>query len=335
MRGHGDSFKGATFVELLIAMAIFTVVMTAVFSAYINLTRYATDEYRLAESGMETELAKNIIERDIMMAGYGLADDYGEASVNPRPVQVTGEGPNYNLLLRGTAIGILSKSSQGWSYIKSVNPTQIEQWDDERENISYGDRVIYLDPSTREILTIDLTAVFQYPKSPYSLERGVIVYGLHSNNANLPYYTVKYSLGGTPPSICAPGTRNLLRAESKDYDPPVSGQPIMNCVRNFQIAFGLDTMNEDGVIDMWDPSSADAYETRMLGKIIKQIRVHILVQNGNYDPLYIYSNPDTAMHPDMIHVGDSVAGNDITLTERQRNYRWKVISINVTPRNLR
>jgi hypothetical protein len=151
----------------------------------------------------------------------------------------------------------------------------------------------------------------------------------------LPYYTIEYSLGGTPPSVCAPGTRNLLRAESKDYDPPVSGQPVMNCVRDFQIAFGLDTKNEDGVIDMWDPFSADTYETKMLGKIIKQIRVHILVQNGNYDPFYTYSNPDPAISPNMIHVGDSVAGKDITLTERQRNYRWKVISINVTPRNLR
>ena len=334
MWGYEGSCKGATFVELLIALAIFTVVMTAVFSAYITLTRYSTDEYRLAESGMETELAKNIIERDIMMAGYGLADDYGEASLCPRPVQVAGKGPDYNLLLRGTAIGILSKSSQGWSYIKSVNPTQIEQWDDERENISYGDRVIYIDPATREILTIESTAVFKYPKSPYSLERGAIVYGLHSNNADLPYYTIEYSLGGTPPSVCAPGTRNLLRAESKDYDPPVSGQPIMNCVRDFQIAFGLDTKNEDGVIDMWDPSSADTYETKMLRKIIKQIRVYILVQNGNYDPYYTYSNPDPAMSPDIIHVGDSVAGKYITLTERQRNYRWKVISIYVTPRNL-
>jgi hypothetical protein len=334
MRGYEGFHKGATFVELLIALAIFTVVMTAIFSAYINLARYSTDEYRLAESGMETELAKNIIERDIMMAGYGLADDYGEASVNPRPVQVTGEGPGYNLLLRGTAIGILSKSSQGWSYVKSDNPMQIEQWDDERENISYGDRVIYLDPSTREILTTAATAVFKYPKSPYPLKRGAIVYGLHSNDADLPYYTIKYSLGGTPPSICAPGTRNLLRAESKDYDPPVSGQPVMNCVRDFQIAFGLDTKNGDGVIDMWDPFSADTYETKMLGKIIKQIRIYILVQNGNYNPFYIYSNPDPAMSPNMIHVGDSVAGKDISLTERQRNYRWKVISINVMPRNL-
>jgi len=47
MRGYEGSYKGATFVELLIALAIFTIVMTAVFSAYITLTRYSTDEYRL------------------------------------------------------------------------------------------------------------------------------------------------------------------------------------------------------------------------------------------------------------------------------------------------
>ena len=73
-----SSESGLSLVELLVAFCIFSVVMIAALSAYTSLSRRSATEYRLAESGVETEIAKNIIERDIMMAGYGLADDYGD-----------------------------------------------------------------------------------------------------------------------------------------------------------------------------------------------------------------------------------------------------------------
>ena len=61
--------SGVTMVELLVAFCIFSIVMMAASSAYTALSRHSATEYRLAESGVETEIAKNIIERDIMMAG--------------------------------------------------------------------------------------------------------------------------------------------------------------------------------------------------------------------------------------------------------------------------
>ena len=337
-----SSESGLSLVELLAAFCIFSVVMIAALSAYTSLSRRSATEYRLAESGVETEIAKNIIERDIMMAGYGLADDYGDLPLSPLPVEAEEDNTGVTLLLRGTAMGILSRSAQGWSYIGDTSPLTFQQWADARENISSGDRVIYVDPTSREILTADSRAVFKYPQMPSSAGMGTLVYGLHSDNAALPYYSVEYSLGGTPPAVCAPGTLNLLRAESKDNDPPVPAnrKPIMNCVVDFQVALGLDT-DGDGLIDLWDPAQRGVFESgkydiKTLRKRIKQVRVYILVQNGNFDPDFTYSNPDDEAAPDTVCVGDPwlETGRHVQLTPEQRKYRWRVVSISVTPRNL-
>jgi hypothetical protein len=135
---------------------------------------------------------------------------------------------------------------------------------------------------------------------------------------------------------------NLLRAESKDNDPPVPAnrKPIMNCVKDFQITFGLDT-NDDGLIDLWDPTQSGGFESgkydiKTLRKRIKQVRIYILAQNGSFDPDFTYSNPDDEAAPDTICVGDPWLKNVryVQLTPEQRKYRWTVVSISVTPRNL-
>ncbi len=339
--------KGVTFVELLVTLAIFSVVMASVYSIYTTQIKHTTREFRLAESEMELGIAKTIIDRDLMMAGYGIADDYGALAITPLPMNADDAVSltTYDSLsLRGTAIGILSHSSQGWTYITSMGPpVTFKTWNDNRENISVGDKVIYIEPNTREILTTGSTAIFTYPTIPSEADKGTLVYGLHSESAVLPYYTVQYLMGGTPPSTCATGTLNLLRAESRNEDPPLPGarRPILNCVMDFQVAFGLDT-DENGTIDVWDPISAgdfqiNSYDITALKRRVKQVRVYILVQEGNRDTDYAYSNPDSPGSPNTIRVGDNAlaTGRDITLTAEQRRYRWRVISLNVTPRNLR
>ncbi len=340
-----DRQRGASFIELMVALAIFLLVMGGILGVYIALTGHSAREYRIAESVMEIEIAKNIIERDIMMAGYGLADDYGQLDLDPRPVQAVDAAsgdPSDSLILRGTAIGILSKSAQGWSYLISKNPDLFKRWDDDRENVSKNDRVIYIEPASRELLTSEGTAIFRYPATPATSGRGALVYGLNSDDVKLPYYTVEFTLGGTPPSVCAKGSLNLLRAESVNNDPPAPAnrKPVLNCVRDFQVAFGLDT-DDDGNIDRWDPVNgsfhSEEYDGKTLRKRLKQIRVYLLAQSGNYDPDYTYCNPEPDGEPDAVYVGDEdlETGREVTLTPAQRKYRWELYSLNITPRNLR
>ena len=251
-----DPIKGVTLVELLIALTIFSVVMAVVYSLYANQVKHSTREYKLAEHEMEFGIAKNILERDIMLAGYGIADNYGFLPYDPLPIaasDVSFQTTFDSISLRGTAVGIFSRTSQGWSYIKDNGPpVTFQTWSDSRENIAAGDRVIYMHPATRELLTDGTTAIFTFPASPSGAEKGTLLYGIHSDSAVLPYITAEYVIGGTPPPVCASGSKNLLRAESRNSDPPLPGnrEPILNCVLDFQVAFGLDSgFEEDGLID--------------------------------------------------------------------------------------
>ena len=174
----------------------------------------------------------------------------------------------------------------------------------------------------------------------------MVVYGINhsgTTEATQPYYAVRYYLGGTRPTLCAPDTQNLLRAESRTDAAPADGEPMLNCVLDFQVALGLDT-DEDGTIDSWDNGgvTAQGYASKDLNKRLKQVRAYALVQAGNRDQGYTYSNPDPAYAstPDKIRVGDlylknGATGRDVQLTPEQRKYRWKVVTFAVTPRNTR
>jgi hypothetical protein len=177
--------------------------------------------------------------------------------------------------------------------------------------------------------------------------------GETDGDATVPYYTVKYYLGGTSPSNCAPGTQSLLRAESRTTTAPSGGDPVMSCVRDFEVAFGI-TDNDVSTgspdpslaanvpINKWDNGvTASSYSPSELNQRLKQIRVYILVQEGSKDLSYTYVNPDpNASAPDTIRVGElslvgGTTGRDVQLTAAQRNYRWRVLTIVVTPRNIR
>lgn len=362
--------RGTTLTELLITLAIFSIVMAGVYSVYTAHINHATREYRLAQSEIEIVMARNIIERDIMTAGYGLADDYRGMIFTPEPVPLgatdtitpgstanplggryptTGLAGADALYMMGTALGIYSRASQGWTYLRKTSPAEFQIWGDAREDIHRNDRVIYIEPNTKSIIADGTTWRFNYPSAPNfygNAGRGALLYGLSrppqgsGSEIPRPYYVVQYRLGGAAadmPKTCARGTRSLQRVEMSHGE---SIEPLLACVRDIQVAFGIDASSpEDGIIDVWDNGGVllSSYDYQALRRRLKQARVYILVQNGNRDADYLYANPDNPANPDRIRAGDVNlgTGRDITLTAEQRRYRWRLIAMTVTPRNMK
>lgn len=382
--------NGFSLIELLIVMGIFAVVMAGLYAAYSVQLKQGVKQYRSAESEMELQIAKTILQRDLALAGYGLAEDYGTATgfTVPRAASATiVSEPNPDtdpddLVLMGTAVGIGSRAAQGWTCVTDVDGSGVptfRTWSDAREDVrddplggTKDDIVIVLEPYTRKLrLEAGTDAwLFQYNGNNAKLTKpggtaditnaltaddtGALVYGLYTAGetaATQPYYAVRYYLAsGTMPKICAAGTQNLVRAESRTDPAGGTGQPLLNCVLDFQMAFGLDT-DDDDEIECWDnggitASFAKDYTPEDLNKRLKQLRVYALVQDGNRDEAYVYANPDPlyASTPDKVLVGDSglircggagTVGRVVQLTSDQRNYRWRVLAVNVTPRNMR
>jgi len=369
--------NGVTLIELMMVLLIFGVVMAGLYSAYSVSLKQTGQEFRLAESEMELQIAKTLLERDLAMAGHGLADDYAGLGFDPKGVlatEGTGTGSNDTLTLTGIALGRESRASQAWSYVTlatnyTTSVSEFASWTDTRENPRSQDRIIYIDPSEKKILaspagsentTTHKRWLFVYPpptagaagNEPDNVQAGTIAYGLHSEpsgttgNSDIPYYIVDYTLGGTKPDICAEASKSLLRAENRMSAKPNSGQPLLNCVLDFQVALGLDT-DENGTMDCWDNGgvTTSAYTFAQIRKRLKQVKTYVLVQEGKKDPDFTYSNPDPAMSstPDKIRVGDinlspcsgTEVGSVVQLTAEQRHYHWRVLSSTVATRNIR
>lgn len=352
MRFDMTNNKGLSLVEVLVSMAISSIILAGIYVAFTTQVKHMGREYKIAESEMELGIAKGILEREIAMSGYGLAGDYdydgdGAQNFSPRAIGASNSSvaPD-TLTLMGTALGMKSRQAQEWTYMTSKTPT-FRQWIDAREDLGNNDRVIVMEPATKKLLAQQVGGAWQwlYVYTGNNIitqtgsavfgnpAEGNLLYGLQDSanpQATQPFYAVSYTMGGTNPSTCAPGTANLLRAESRTTTAPAGGDSLLSCILDLQVAFGLDT-DENGTIDLWDNGGVQAggYDTKTLNKRLKQVRVYLLVQLGKQDP--DYTSPAT------IRVGDSSLniGRDVDINDQQRRFRWRVISLNITPKNMR
>ncbi|HAK61244.1 MAG TPA: hypothetical protein DCO77_12840, partial [Nitrospiraceae bacterium] len=261
-----------------------------------------------------------------------------------------------------------SRAAQGWAYIETViagAPPEpiLRTFDDAREDVRDGDYVVIMYPAGKSLLSHGADWLYKYTKGgPSKLDSGdgtfpdsvagLVLYGLSESGGatvpSQPYYAVHYSLGviPPPPKTCADGAKNLIRTESitTETPDPDLGKPVLNCVLDFQVAFGLDT-DDKGGIDEWDNggnTTAKDYTPKDLTKRLRQLRVYALVQEGKRDRDYTYANPDPAYSTkvDEVRVGDltlegGAVGQDFKLTAEQRKYRWRVVSFTMTSKNMK
>ncbi len=362
--------QGFSLVEMLVAVAVFGVIMTVAMSAYISQLESNSREYNLAEAEIEYNIAlNNIIKTDVTLAGYGLANDYGVAGgLEPDAVRAVDNSAGDELFLTGTALGINSRATKGWSYYIET-AAEFAEWTDPRENMQTHtstperDVMILMESNSKELLddgagnwlyrfngsSAAPSDLFNSANLFTPIPGGTLAYGLQvadikndtgisTINDLLPYYVVRYYLGGTSPAVCASGTQSLLRAESMkvaqtdDADEPNGGDPLFSCVRNFQVAFGLDA-NDDGDLDTWDDGGTTlaGYSFEDQRKRVKQVRVYLLVQQGRRDSDYQYPNATVRVGDASLGAG---VGEDVTLTSEQRKYRWRLLTLSVVPKNI-
>lgn len=151
---------------------------------------------------------------------------------------------------------------------------------------------------------------------------------------------------------CAPGTGVLYKTVITHSDPspphkPRSIYPILDCVADMQMVLYMDS-NGDSVVDYRadgeELETKNALETR---NELKEIRVYILAQQGRRDDSYLYpvSDPERAIlvgDPALIENPEESALGRIwssskmadTFGSNWRNYRWRLYTIVVQPKNL-
>jgi hypothetical protein len=236
------------------------------------------------------------------------------------------------LVIRSTRVGTGSAAGK-WTTLRVGGGTR--PWGSTEEDLAAGDRVIVLSPTLnhRTLVTpgtgILFSAVAGYAPAD-NLTVTNIVYGVDTASLNFPWNRADYYIVGNAvyptPRHCAPITGTLVKRVVKHSDGALDNPlPLLDCVADMEVIYGLDTDANPSTGLVWDNNisglTANAIRTQL-----KEVRVDILAQEGQRDDSY--STPS-----DNIHVGSPVLWRDFDVSG-YRNYRWKVHTIVVKPRNL-
>ena len=296
-------------------------------------------------------------------AGYSAYNDCsGSAPCNPpRPILsdsvnnnypgftiTTNNGYNYPDLLVIKAVNIIrNASAQKWTYITDLSTAAT--WTGGQATDEYpndNDWVILLSQGTSDMDTRTLVtngawvtkfnnlSAFTTDASPGPL----FVYDLYDNNLasapRMPFNRADYYITKTSvdvPARCAPNTGVLVKAMISLSD----GQrndflPLLDCVADMKVIFELDLTGSGPPYtpnDTLRDASGIFLTAQQIRQQVKEVRVYILAQEGQYDKTY--THPETVIpvgegpHTHQFNIGTNV------------HYRWKLYTIVVQPKNMK
>jgi prepilin-type N-terminal cleavage/methylation domain-containing protein len=352
-----------TLIELMIAMAIVMVVLYAAINFFIVSVRQYKVQTKITETNVEGILGLELFRQDLESLGFGLPWNdlvsYTERTGVDALIVALTDSPNAPravlgvddpaftlnnsdyLVIKSARVG-MSDAAGKWTTLTQANIKR--SWTPNTENLVGSDYVIVLavgstDANRRSLVTSGTfytpyttagTSGF-VPVEPYSAN---IIYGIGDVPPVRPFNRAEYFIDTSAvPQRCAPNTGVLVKAvvahDAAGTTPTLL--PLLDCVADMQISYFLDTdldpatnpVPSDSIALLFPAGPTAAADMRAQ---LAEVRVYILAQEGQRDDSY--STPT-----DNIYVGLPGLGRDFDVSG-YRNYRWKLYSIVVKPKNL-
>ena len=259
------------------------------------------------------------------------------------------------LVIKATNVA-RNEASQKWTYVSPDNTVRV--WDNPGEILANNDKaiVISLGNTDATLRTLVLNAAGSFRATyvaPNSLSTGFapadttdsrIIYGMAGAGGALrmPFnradYYVRTPAAPNMPARCATGTGVLYKATVSQADGSLSELPLLDCVADMQVYYRLDTsVPPDGTIDS-EPNSLAGLTAADIRNQLREVRVYVLAHEGQRDTSYTFSGFTPGACSTCVRVGQSATlGRDFNLSTitDYLNYRWKVYTIVVQPKNLR
>ncbi len=322
-------------------------------------------------------------------------NDAASVPLGPRAfVQLDNGGANNSdvLAIKSSAAN-LNPTSKKWSMISragSVTPPYVKMWGGGAKldpvmdfaAVPPADMFIILDNAyqlkadTSNNWCFPFTGAAGTPPTGYYLDASVglqatvlppsntavyYIYGLDNSPGahRMPFNRVDYYLDNNSnfpkPSSCAGGTYTLYRSTISQADGTLITTPLIDCVMDFQVAFGLAT-NLDNNINSW-VKNLGTMKASDIQQQLREVRVFLVYQEGLGDQ----GNSPSFRFSGVLNLGDQDIANGIdpadypavpnnfqpwssaalpgalsnpTPAGVQLQYRWKVIEMAVKPMNL-
>jgi len=166
------------------------------------------------------------------------------------------------------------------------------------------------------------------------------IYGINTGTSLvMPFNRADYYVmrPAKMPTTCAENTgilykSTIIQGTGSSAGWPTLGTPLLDCVADMQVVYGLDTSGA-GIVN--SHTTVPLATADLVRSQLREIRVYILAQEGLSDRLYSYPS-------ETVDVGESfggtIQGRTFNLKHRlgptYNNYRWKVYTIVVRPKNL-
>lgn len=163
------------------------------------------------------------------------------------------------------------------------------------------------------------------------------VYGVDpGTDPRMPFNRADYyvSRPDKPPPACAPNTGILYKAVA-NQSTGFRVLPLLDCVADMQVVYGMGPVGSTEV-NQHQPTLAATLSAKDIREQLKEIRVYILAHEGKKDTGFSFPTQ-------LVTVGEEFAGvlngRNFNLAEHidanvWKNYRWKVYTIVVRPKNL-
>jgi prepilin-type N-terminal cleavage/methylation domain-containing protein len=363
---------GFTLVELLVVMVIMAFALAVTSNMFLGLLNQYNQQGKIAETNIEGMVGLELLREDIERAGYGLpwqtpivyseaGDIYDDAPSNPPrpilsdsnyaagfPITTTNGYKNADLLVIKAANIIRNASAQKWTYVTDTGTGAT--WTGGQAVGEYPldtDYVIMLSQGTSDVDTRTLVTngdpllpspwvttfknltAFTAGASPDPL----FVYGLYDKSTapRMPFNRADYYILGpqnfaNTPARCAPNTGVLVKSTiSQSTGGRTDVLPLLDCVADMKVIFMLDPGN--GVLKPSDNLIIPYMSAQQIRQQVKEVRVYILAQEGQYDKTY--THPVT-----VIPVGEAPYTHQFDIGANV-NYRWKLYTIVVQPKNMK
>ena len=307
-----NNSRGYTIVEILVTMVIVSIIIGIAFYSYNKLTVNLRSQSSSTESSMDKLVGLELVRLDIETAGYGIA-------VNETDPPVEWDNASGALVLRSTMNNTKSETF-GWVFLKCQLGLQ---WNsssvlalDERGDTT-NNSLVFLDYRGKLAFSTSTSTTCPHDGHyiGYPIDSSV-----PSGCTNQTCTKIAYTLSSTQNlNTCAAGTKNLLRKVGSG-----NGTPVLNCVADWELRFGLDTDGDGGVDSVVDGTSIPTAHDDVRDQL-KYISFYALVQNSQFDRNYNY--------------GNNVTVDGITLSfpgscTKCPNYHWKVINKTIKFMNL-
>lgn len=273
---------------------------------------------------------------------------------------VCDDGSDY-LVIKSTVVRN-NEEAQKWTYIwNDGSSNNMNIWATTTDNMDSLTKVIAINPkdNIRDKVLVTYTeggarkyysmvgSNGQTVRANYSLKpsEAFLLFGIGDDTSlRMPFNRADYYISrSNVPSRCANGTGVLTKTLVSHSDGQLSDfSPLLDCVADFQVVFGVLLSNNTTVCYTNDLSNIgitmDAKNTR---ERVKEVRIYILAHEGQMDRDFRFDTYSIRVGDNSGELpvcdGSGVLGRDFNLTgiTNWENYRWKVYTLVVLPDNLR